>query len=62
MAASVIGKIPSGRPTKRKASSAAVATVSARASATPMSSAAKITRRRSTKSGSSPASIMRAIQ
>jgi hypothetical protein len=62
VAACVMGRVPSGRPTSSKADSAATATWSAWGSAFPMSSEAKITIRRKTKRGSSPASSMRAIQ
>ena len=53
---------PSGRPTKWTASFAATAIASACGSALPTSSAAKITMRRATNSGSSPASSMRMSQ
>ena len=56
------GMRPSGSPTKCTASLAASATWSARGSALPMSSAAKITMRRATNIGSSPASSIRTSQ
>ena len=61
-AAWVMGRTPSGIPTNLNASSAETATASACGSALPTSSAAKITIRRNTNRGSSPASSMRAIQ
>ena len=54
--------IPSGIPTRRSVASADAARVSARGSALPTSSLAKMSIRRDTKSGSSPASSMRIIQ
>ncbi len=58
-AACVIGSTPSGRPINSNARSASTATASARGSALPMSSEAKITIRRQRKRGSSPDSSMR---
>ena len=60
--ACVIGSTPSGSPTSSTACSALTATTSACGSALPTSSLAKITMRRSTNRGSSPASSMRVIQ
>src|SRR5262249_28185727 len=58
----VTGRKPSGIPTKWTACIASTAIASARGSATPTSSAAKMIIRRRTNSGSSPPSSMRAIQ
>jgi hypothetical protein len=57
-----MANMPSGMPRRAKAWSAATASSSARGSALPMSSLAKMSMRRSTKRGSSPASSMRISQ
>ena len=62
MAASARFRRASGRPTYSTAWAAATATSSARGSARPMSSEAWTTMRRAMYRGSSPASIIRAIQ
>ena len=54
--------VASGRPRRVRAASAEIAKVSARGSATPMSSLAKMISRRIMKRGSSPASSIRIIQ